>query len=103
MKNYVNVSKIIPIEDHFPLIGSKIKVMTKQTKKDINHFDNITYDNNEYIIRLVREEEKQNKKYKRLHTNEIKSMNTIRAKKHLTVIPTEIRFNQLSKYKKKGE
>ena len=54
MKNYVNVSKNISIEDHFPLIGSKIKVMTKQTKKDINHFDNITYDNNEYIIRLVR-------------------------------------------------
>ena len=91
MKNYVNVSKNIPIEDHFPMIGEKIKVMTKQTKKDINHFDNITYDNNEYIIRLVREEEKQNKKYKRLHTNEIKSMNTIRAKKHLTVIPTEIK------------
>lgn len=106
MKNYVNVSKNIPIEDHFPLIGSKIKVMTKQTKKDINHFDNITYDNNEYIIRLVREEEKQNKKYKRLHTNEIKSMNTIRAKKtsHChTNRNKEERFNQLSKYKKKGE
>ena len=58
MKNYVNVSKNIPIEDHFPLIESKIKVMKKQTKKDINHFDNITYDNNYYQISKRRREAK---------------------------------------------
>ena len=52
--------------------------MTKQTKKDINHFDNITYDNNEYIIRLVREEETQfNSCTQRSHRNRPKQAASI--------------------------
>lgn len=61
MKNYLTISKEIQINETLPIIASTIKQMTKQTHEEVSKFDNISYDNNNFIINLIREEEEKNK------------------------------------------
>ena len=58
MLNYPQLSNEVSISEEFPIISSKISTMTKQTKKDLSHFDNIRYDNNSFLIDLVRREQR---------------------------------------------
>lgn len=58
MLNYPPLSNEVTISEDFPIISNKINTMTKQTKKDLSHFDNIRYDNNSFLIDLVRKEQR---------------------------------------------
>lgn len=58
MKNYLTISKEIQINESLPIIATTIKQMTRQTHEEVSKFDNISYDNNNFIINLIREEEK---------------------------------------------
>lgn len=55
---YNSMPKVTRIDRPLPLITHKISLISQETQKEINRFDNISYDNNDYIIKLVREGEK---------------------------------------------
>lgn len=58
MKSISKAPKVIKLEKPLPVISATINLMTQKTENEISQFDNISYNNNDYIINLVREEEK---------------------------------------------
>ena len=57
MKNYPQMSEKVKIPLRFPNLNQKIHKMTHQSEKALNHFDNIRYDYNAFIIGLVRKDD----------------------------------------------
>ena len=49
--------KVIRIDRPLPVLARRISLASQETQKEINRFDNISYDNNAYMIQLVREGE----------------------------------------------
>ena len=58
MKKYLSISKDIQINESLPIIATTIQQMTRQTHEEVSKFDNISYDNNNFIINLIKEEDK---------------------------------------------
>lgn len=54
---YNAMPKVIRIDRPLPVLARRISLASQETQKEINRFDNISYDNNAYIIQLVREGE----------------------------------------------
>ena len=52
---YNAMPKVIRIDRPLPVLARRISLASQETQKEINRFDNISYDNNSYIIQLVRE------------------------------------------------
>lgn len=62
MRSYPKMSNDVTIPKNLPPIGHKITTMTYQTKADVNHFDNIRYDYNTFLIDLAHKEQSANSK-----------------------------------------
>ena len=86
MLNYPQLSNEVSISEEFPIISSKISTMTKQTKKDLSHFDNIRYDNNSFLIDLVRREQRRR--------STIKSTLLLNQQDMFPIFKSPVKYNQ---------
>lgn len=99
---YNSMPKVVRIDRPLPVLSRRISLISQETRKEINRFDNISYDNNAYIIQLVREGESEMKnETNRIHRKTKKSTRKVTTKVKLYCDHSKLLREKIKKTTKK--